>query len=104
MGQIDKADRTGRTEVFTCTALPISLRVNLLAEAARETRFHARGCSVVVKEREAAVVDANVKKSPFLTYMPKKNGSMQSRPPCPRLSVIETVASEKRKTRSCLRS
>jgi hypothetical protein len=29
--------------------------------------------------------------------MPKKNSSMQSRPPCPRLSVNETVASEKGK-------
>lgn len=42
MGQTDR-------RFFTCTALPISLRVHLLAEAARETRFHARGCSVDVK-------------------------------------------------------
>jgi hypothetical protein len=61
MGQTDRQTEQGVQKVFTCTALPISLRVNLLAEAARETRFHARGCSVVVKEREA-VVDVNVKK------------------------------------------
>jgi hypothetical protein len=58
MGQTDRqTDRQNRVcrGFFTCTALPISLRVNLLAEAARETRFHARGYSVVVvkKEREA---------------------------------------------------
>jgi hypothetical protein len=54
----------------------------LLAEAARETRFHARGYSVVVKEREA-VVAANVKKSPFLTCMPKKNGFHAEPPAIP---------------------
>jgi hypothetical protein len=86
----DRQTEQGVQKLFTCTALPISLRVNLLAEAARETRFHARGCSVVVKEREAVVVDVKVKKkSPFLTCMPKKNVQFHAEPPAMPSSVSE---------------
>lgn len=42
MGQRNR-QTAGRARCIACTALPISLRVNLLAETARETRFHARG-------------------------------------------------------------
>jgi hypothetical protein len=89
MGQADRqTEGTGRAEslVLTCTAPPISLRVNLLAETARETRFHARGCSVVVKRMDA-VVDVDVKKSVPNMHAEEEQFHAESRPPCLRLSV-----------------
>ena len=59
----------GRARCIACTALLISLRVNLLAETARETRFHARGLRRRRRERRrkekggTARWDVNVKKT-----------------------------------------
>ncbi len=39
----DGQTEQGVQKFFICTAPPTSLRDNLLAKAARETRFHARG-------------------------------------------------------------
>jgi hypothetical protein len=77
MGQADRQREQGVQMVFTCTAPPISLRVYLLAVAARETRFRARGCSVDEKEREGGGGWTLMSRSPFLTCMPKKSSSMQ---------------------------
>jgi len=68
--------------LFACTAPPISLRVYLLAVAARETRFHARGLQRRRKRRrEAVVVDVDVKESVPNMHARRRAVPMQSRRP-----------------------
>ena len=50
--QTNRPNREGVQMLFTCTAPPISLRVYLLAVAARETRFHARELAASSKKEE----------------------------------------------------